>query len=52
VEVLLQTYIRVLQLKNNEEKELGEEKNQYFEHVKIVRPQNALGAKEDQKLRG
>jgi hypothetical protein len=53
VEVLLQTYIRVLQLKTDEENEL--DKNYFAEmaldknvkgianQVKIVRPQEALG---------
>jgi hypothetical protein len=63
VEVLLQTYIRVLQLKTDEENELTQEKNNFAEkaldknvkeianHVKIVRPQEALGPWQDKEIR-
>jgi hypothetical protein len=56
MEVLLQTYIRVLQLKNNEENggRVGE-RNVYgiADHVKTVRPQQVLaGPWQDNGVRG
>jgi hypothetical protein len=53
VEVLLQTYIRVLQLKNNEENEknvcVGNVKES---HLKIVQSQQAVGSWQDNGVRG